>query len=343
MRDAARHGRLHRALPRAPRRDHAAARRVAGRPRGGAAGWRTVRARRVNRRRGQAFYQQGEIHRLRGEFDAAEAAYREASRSGREPQPGLALLRLAREMRRRSGRDPAGRRRDHRAAPARRGSCPPTSRSCSPWAISGARAATSLSSTRSRPSVESAMLRAMARHTRGQGRLWRRATQGAPRRAAAGLAAVARARRAVRGRAVPRARRARVPRARRRGRRGHGARGRAATSSSSSAQRRTSAQVELARSGTAAAGGARPTPRVSSRCSASSPPARRTGRSPKSSSSASRPSHATCSNIFTKLGVSSRTAATAFAFEHDLVYSAYTEIPTPFDHAVVAKVGSIRR
>jgi DNA-binding CsgD family transcriptional regulator len=44
---------------------------------------------------GQALYQQGELHRLRGDFDAAEAAYREASEFGREPQPGLALLRLA--------------------------------------------------------------------------------------------------------------------------------------------------------------------------------------------------------------------------------------------------------
>ena len=43
---------------------------------------------------GQALYQQGELHRLRGDFDAAEAAYRDASRYGREPQPGLALLRL---------------------------------------------------------------------------------------------------------------------------------------------------------------------------------------------------------------------------------------------------------
>ena len=50
----------------------------------------------VNQRAmGQAAYQQGEVLRLRGEFDAAEAAYREASRLGREPQPGLALLRLA--------------------------------------------------------------------------------------------------------------------------------------------------------------------------------------------------------------------------------------------------------
>ena len=44
---------------------------------------------------GRAHYQEAEIHRLRGEFDLAETAYREASRSGFEPQPGLALLRLA--------------------------------------------------------------------------------------------------------------------------------------------------------------------------------------------------------------------------------------------------------
>ena len=44
---------------------------------------------------GKAHYRQGEVHRLRGELDAAEDAYREASRCGFEPQPGLALLRLA--------------------------------------------------------------------------------------------------------------------------------------------------------------------------------------------------------------------------------------------------------
>jgi DNA-binding CsgD family transcriptional regulator len=43
----------------------------------------------------QAFYRQGELHRLRGEFGPAEDAYREASRFGWEPQPGVALLRLA--------------------------------------------------------------------------------------------------------------------------------------------------------------------------------------------------------------------------------------------------------
>ena len=42
-----------------------------------------------------ALYQQGEIHRLRGEHAAAEEAYRAASQLGYDPQPGLALLRAA--------------------------------------------------------------------------------------------------------------------------------------------------------------------------------------------------------------------------------------------------------
>jgi DNA-binding NarL/FixJ family response regulator len=44
---------------------------------------------------GKALYRAGEIRRLRGEFAAAEEAFRAASKSGCEPQPGLALLRLA--------------------------------------------------------------------------------------------------------------------------------------------------------------------------------------------------------------------------------------------------------
>jgi len=43
----------------------------------------------------EAFYQEGEVHRLRGAVQAAEKAYRNASERGFEPQPGLALLRLA--------------------------------------------------------------------------------------------------------------------------------------------------------------------------------------------------------------------------------------------------------
>jgi DNA-binding CsgD family transcriptional regulator len=44
---------------------------------------------------GEAYYCQGEVHRLRGDSEAAEAAYRRAGEAGREPQPGLALMRLA--------------------------------------------------------------------------------------------------------------------------------------------------------------------------------------------------------------------------------------------------------
>jgi ATP/maltotriose-dependent transcriptional regulator MalT len=44
---------------------------------------------------GEAYYVEGELFRLRGELDAADAAYREAGRWGRRQDPGLALLRLA--------------------------------------------------------------------------------------------------------------------------------------------------------------------------------------------------------------------------------------------------------
>ncbi len=44
---------------------------------------------------GAALYQMAELHRLRGESVEAEAAYRRASEHSRTPYPGLALLRLA--------------------------------------------------------------------------------------------------------------------------------------------------------------------------------------------------------------------------------------------------------
>ena len=44
---------------------------------------------------GSAYYQLAEIHRLRGELTEAEQSYRKASLAGREPEPGMALLRLA--------------------------------------------------------------------------------------------------------------------------------------------------------------------------------------------------------------------------------------------------------
>jgi ATP/maltotriose-dependent transcriptional regulator MalT len=44
---------------------------------------------------GDALYQEGEVHRLRGDYAAAGQAYRSASEMGIDPQPGLALLRAA--------------------------------------------------------------------------------------------------------------------------------------------------------------------------------------------------------------------------------------------------------
>jgi DNA-binding CsgD family transcriptional regulator len=67
-----------------------------------------------------AHYQQGEVQRFCGDFDAAEESYAQAARTGFEPQPGLALLRLsqrkvklAQTLIRRAvdGADPATRRR----------------------------------------------------------------------------------------------------------------------------------------------------------------------------------------------------------------------------------------
>ncbi|CAN5737583.1 LuxR C-terminal-related transcriptional regulator [soil metagenome] len=44
---------------------------------------------------GLAFYQLGELHRLRGEFDEAREFYLQANQQGQTPHPGIALLRLS--------------------------------------------------------------------------------------------------------------------------------------------------------------------------------------------------------------------------------------------------------
>jgi DNA-binding CsgD family transcriptional regulator len=44
---------------------------------------------------GEAYYRQAELHRLFGNFKEAEDCYQEAAKRGRNPQPGLALLRLS--------------------------------------------------------------------------------------------------------------------------------------------------------------------------------------------------------------------------------------------------------
>ena len=84
---------------------------------------------------GLARYRQGELLRLQGEFAAAEEAYKEASGFGWEPQPGLAQLRLAQgRTRRRRGRDPPRGGGDDACRSSGRVCSPPSSRSCSRWA-----------------------------------------------------------------------------------------------------------------------------------------------------------------------------------------------------------------
>ena len=96
VRRTAGHGRSQRSLSRPSRRNDAAAGRMGRRVGRGTAGVDTFHTRCLEPACvWEGVYRQAEVHRLRGEFYAAEQAYREASRCGSEPQPGLALLRLA--------------------------------------------------------------------------------------------------------------------------------------------------------------------------------------------------------------------------------------------------------
>ena len=54
-----------------------------------------LEAYRATRPQADGFYAIGDIRRLRGDFEGAEAALREAHARGRTPQPALALIRLA--------------------------------------------------------------------------------------------------------------------------------------------------------------------------------------------------------------------------------------------------------
>ena len=104
----------------------------------------------------KGWYLQGEVQRLSGRFEEAEKAYREASRLGLEPQPGLALLRLAQgkeEAAAAAIRRAAGR--DDRSRGSAQACCRRTSRSCSRPATSTRRATPAVSSARSRLKYES--------------------------------------------------------------------------------------------------------------------------------------------------------------------------------------------
>jgi ATP/maltotriose-dependent transcriptional regulator MalT len=70
---------------------------------------------------GLAHYQRGELHRLRGELDVAADAYRDASRYGHDPVPGLALLRLAQGDVDGAGRAAKRMLEEHGTGPARSG------------------------------------------------------------------------------------------------------------------------------------------------------------------------------------------------------------------------------
>ena len=79
---------------------------------------------------GSAYYQLAEIQRLRGELVEAEQSYRQASLAGRDPEPGMSLLRLAQGESISRSRRSGARSRRRRIRPLARACCPAMSRSC---------------------------------------------------------------------------------------------------------------------------------------------------------------------------------------------------------------------
>ncbi len=262
---------------------------------------------------GLALYRQGELLRLRGEFAAAEEAYRDASRNGWEPQPGLAQLRLAQGKR------------DAALAAIRRACAEVTEplkrAALLPAQVEIALAAGEVEEARTAclelrelaKQYESAMLDAIVAHAEGAVAL---AEGDAP----SALASLRHAQRiwleldapyeVARTRELIAQACSRVS-----------ATTRQARSSCEAARElfeRLGAAPDLARVSTrqARATGCRS---ASSRSCGSSPRGRATARSPRRSSSASTPWRGTCRTSTRSSGVSSRAAATAFAFEHELV------------------------
>ena len=243
-------------------------------------------SRRETRAAGLARYRQAELLRLQGDFGGAEAAYRDASAFGWEPQPGLAQLRLA------QGRTAAAvsaiRRAESAATPAveRARLLPAFVEIMLPAGEIEAARRACVELEQIATGYESAMLGAIVAHARGAVHL----AEGEPREALVALRNprrdVACARRAVRDCAHARADRRRVP-----PHRGRGG-GALEPMPRGSIFERLGAKPDLARS--------RRRRRVSTgsraaswRSCGSSPPARRTARSPRRSSSASTRSRGT--------------------------------------------------
>ena len=263
----------------------------------------------------------GELHRLRGESHEAEEAYREAARSvgSRSPAWRCCGSRRARRdaavaaIRRavdgdapiRCTRQAAPRvRRDH--ARGRRGRGRPRRGRDELAAIA-------------RAAAERRACCGRAAHARGAVLLADGDARAALTELREACTALAGARRAVRGRARPRVLVGpRLPGARRRGQRGAGARRGTAASSSSSAPRRISPRAE-------ALVDARPLQTAGGLTRAGAGGVRlvATGKTNRAIADELVISEKTVarhvSNVFTKLRVSSRSAPTAYAYEHDLV------------------------
>ena len=261
---------------------------------------------------GLALYRQGELLRLRGEFAAAEEAYRDASRNGWEPQPGLAQLRLAQGKR------------DAALAAIRRACAELTNpikrAALLPAQIEIALAAGEVEEARTAclelrelaAQYESAMLEAIVAHADGARRARRGRRAVGAREPAPRAAHLARARRSVRGRPYPRADRTGVlgPR-RRRGNRAR-ARGGAGALRASRSRTRSGARLDPGRREHGLSERELEVLRLVA-----------SGKSNREIASALVISEHTVArhlqNIYAKLRVSSRSAATAFAFEHELV------------------------
>ena len=266
------------------------------------------------------WYEVGEIRRARGDLDGAEEAYRQAHEIGRDPQPGLALLRLA------QGRVDAARTSIATAIAAFGGSrleCAPLHAAQVDIALAAGDLDTASASAergdRHRGTVRE-------RRTARRSDCGPRAPShwlGAKAVAALGIAPggvhrLERARRALRSGAHPGHARRRVRAARRRRRRRARTRRGPQRASSGSAPPPRSATLDRARQGGAdtAAHGLSPRERevlglvasgaTNREIAGGAVPEREDGGPP-------------LSNIFTKLGVSSRSAATAYAYEHGLV------------------------